>query len=131
MAFDEDLTERVRDVLGPRPELTEKKMFGGLAFLLRGNMCCGVHGDDLIVRVGPDQDADALAQPGARPFDITGRPMSGWILVGPEATASTDALIEWVDRALAFVEALPPGGTAKPKSTAKPKTPPGRRAPAS
>lgn len=127
MAFDEALAERVRDVLGPRPELTEKKMFGGLAFLLRGNMCCGVYGDDLIVRVGPDQDADALAQPGARPFDITGRPMSGWILVGPEATASIDALVEWVDRALSFVATLPAGGGRGTKA----KKPPVRRASAS
>jgi TfoX/Sxy family transcriptional regulator of competence genes len=122
VAFDEELAERIRDVLGPRPELAEKKMFGGLAFLLQGNMCCGVLGDEMIVRVGPDQDADALAQPGARPFDITGRPMSGWILVTADAAASTDTLIEWVDRALAFVTTLPPGGTAKAKSRAKRKS---------
>jgi hypothetical protein len=121
VAFDAELAERVRDVLGPRTDLVEKKMFGGLAFLLRGNMCCGVHGDDLIVRVGPGQDEAALAQPGARPFDITGRPMSGWILVAPEGTAGADALIEWVDRALAFVETLPPGKEKSKTKTLGPK----------
>ena len=75
MAYDEGLATRVREVLGDQPELVEKKMFGGLAFLLNGNMACGVRGEDLIVRVAAEAADAALGEPGTRPFDLTGRPM--------------------------------------------------------
>ena len=74
MPYDEALAQRIRRVLAPQPGLTEKKMFGGVGFLIRGNMACGVHGDNLIVRVGPARYEEALAQPHARVFDRTGRP---------------------------------------------------------
>ena len=82
MAYDEGLAQRIRERLGAEPGVTEKRMFGGIAFLLHGNMAVGVSGDDLMVRVGPDRTDAALARPGTRLFDMTGRPMRGWILVG-------------------------------------------------
>ena len=85
MAFDDALAERLRDRLRDAAGVHEKKMFGGLAFLTDGNMTVGVHGDDMIVRIAPDDTPTALAEPGVRPFDITGRPMRGWILVAGEA----------------------------------------------
>jgi TfoX/Sxy family transcriptional regulator of competence genes len=74
MAFDERLAERVRKRVGTRPDVSEKKMFGGLAFLLNGNMCCGVHEGELIVRLDPDRAGEALAEPHTRVFDLSGRP---------------------------------------------------------
>jgi len=104
MAYDEGLAARLRDLV---PALTEKKMFGGLAFLLNGNMAVGVHGDALIVRLDADEAADALAEPGARPFDFTGRPMKGWLLVDPIGYAEEDDLNGWVHRAVDFAGSLP------------------------
>ena len=107
MAYDDALAERVRDRVGDRLGVTEKKMFGGLAFLTDGNMTVGVHGDDLIARIDPDTTDAALAEPGVRPFDITGRPMRGWILVAGEAL--DDAVLDrWIERARGYVETLPP-----------------------
>jgi len=77
MAYDAGLATRIWDLIGDRPGLVERRMFGGLAFLLNGNMACGVHGDALIVRLAADASSEALAEPGARPFDLTGRPMKG------------------------------------------------------
>ena len=108
MAYDEGLATRVRDVLGNRPGLVEKTMFGGLAFLVRGNMACGVRGDDLMVRVSPEVADAALAEPGVRPFDMTGRPMKGWLLVTPDGHAEDDDLRRWVGRGLAYASSLPP-----------------------
>ena len=108
MAYDEGLATRVRDVIGDRPGVDEKKMFGGLAFLLNGNMACGVRGDDLMVRVAADAADAALREPGARPFDMTGRPMKGWLLVAPDGHAEDDDLRRWVDRGLAHAGSLPP-----------------------
>jgi TfoX/Sxy family transcriptional regulator of competence genes len=108
MAYDEGLATRVRDVLGEQPGLAEKKMFGGLAFLLNGNMACGVRGDDLIVRVAADT-ADAVAdEPGTRPFDLTGRPMKGWLMVDADGHAEDDDLRRWVGRGVAHATSLPP-----------------------
>jgi TfoX/Sxy family transcriptional regulator of competence genes len=88
MAFSEKLAARVRRVLQRhRRSISEKQMFGGLALLLRGNMCCGVHGDELIVRLAPEETDAALAEPGVRVFDLTGRAMKGWLLVGPRGLA--------------------------------------------
>jgi hypothetical protein len=83
-------------------------MFGGLAFLLNGNLCCGITGDDLMVRVGPDDYADALAQPHARPMDFTGRPMTGLVYVAGSAVESDSALLPWIERGLGFARTLPP-----------------------
>jgi hypothetical protein len=82
-------------------------MFGGLAFLVNGNMAVGVHDEDLIVRLAPELTQEALAEPHVRVFDMTGRPMKGWVLVGPAATASADGLGPWVTRGLDFAESLP------------------------
>lgn len=108
MAFDEKLAERIRLQLGKRKGLTERKMFGGIAFLLRGNMCCGVHGADLIVRLDSAATADALSVPNTRAFDLTGRPMKGWILVQPKGLAGNAALGKWVNTSVKYAESLPP-----------------------
>ena len=107
MAFDTALAERIRDRVRDAAGVREKRMFGGLAFLTDGNMTVGVHGDDLIVRLGPGDTDMALAEPGVRPFDITGRPMRGWILVAGEVL-DDDVLDGWIARARAFVATLPP-----------------------
>jgi TfoX-like protein len=99
---------QVREVLGDQPELVEKKMFGGLAFLLHGNMACGVRGEDVIVRVAAEAADAALGEPGTRPFDLTGRPMKGWLLVDADGHAEDDDLRRWVDRGLAYANSLPP-----------------------
>jgi TfoX/Sxy family transcriptional regulator of competence genes len=108
MAYDEGLAERVRERLGVHPGVTEKRMFGGIAFLYRGNMAVGISGSDLMVRVGPEHTDEALAQPGTRVFDMTGRPMRGWILVDSSALAEDEALGRWVDEGHAFAASLPP-----------------------
>jgi TfoX/Sxy family transcriptional regulator of competence genes len=107
MAHDELLAIRISAALGARAGLEEKKMFGGVGFLVNGNMACGVHKNNLIVRVGPEKHAWALAQPHTRPFDMTGRPMSGWVEVEPPGCASESALKSWVDLGLAFALSLP------------------------
>jgi hypothetical protein len=89
MAYDEGLASRIREAIGEQPGLAEKKMFGGLAFLVDGNMACGVRGDDLIVRVAAEEADAALDEPGARPFDLTGRPMKGWLMVAADGHART------------------------------------------
>lgn len=108
MAFDEALAERIRARLDAEPGVTEKRMFGGLTFMVDGNMCVGVHKDDLIARVGADVGQDALARPGARVFDITGRPMRNWVLVDAGAIEEEATLASWIDDALAFARSLPP-----------------------
>jgi hypothetical protein len=108
MAYDEGLATRVREVLGEQPGLVEKKMFGGLAFLLHGNMACGVRGEDLIVRVAAEAADAALGEPGTRPFDLTGRPMKGWLLVDADGHAEDEDLRRWVGRGLAYASSLPP-----------------------
>lgn len=107
MAFDDRLADRVRKQLGKRAGLSEKKMFGGLAFLLNGNMCCGVHGGELIVRLDPEATAAALTRPHVRVFDLSGRPMKGWILVGPAGLGNEQALAGWVRTAVEYASALP------------------------
>ncbi|MEV5974085.1 TfoX/Sxy family protein [Streptomyces sp. NPDC051921] len=108
MAFDEGLAERIRVHLSGDPACTEQRMFGGIAFLCAGNMAVGVTGEDLMVRVGPDATEDALARPGARLFDMTGRPMRGWVVVDAAAVAEDAALADWIDRGRAFAAGLPP-----------------------
>jgi TfoX/Sxy family transcriptional regulator of competence genes len=106
MAYDEVLAERIRDRLCDAAGVSEKKMFGGLAFLTHGNMTVGVHGDDLIARIDPAGTDAALARPGVRPFDLTGRPMRGWVVVAGE-TLDDDALEGWIAETGAFVATLP------------------------
>ncbi len=81
MAYDKILVQRVREEMSDLPGYVEKKMFGGVGFMLNGNMACGVNGADLIVRVGPELYESALAEPHTKPFDMTGRPMKGWVFV--------------------------------------------------
>jgi len=89
------------------PLLVEKKMFGGIGFLLQGNMACGVHGENLIVRVNPQEYEEILARPHVRPFDMTGKPMKGWIYVLPEGMQSEAALAGWVKVGLGYAGSLP------------------------
>lgn len=105
MAYDEDLAARIRTVEGG---LAEKKMFGGIAFLLNGNMAVGVSGDELMVRVGKDDADAALAEPGTRPFEMSGKSMAGWILVGGDAIGDEDSLARWVDTGVSFAAGFPP-----------------------
>ena len=109
MAFDEGLAERIRAVLGGRSDVEDKQMFGGIAFLIAGNMACGVIGDELIVRMEREDAARLLAEvPGTREFDMTGRPMRNWVVVAPEAVADDDDLERWVRRGEEFAAGLPP-----------------------
>jgi len=107
MPFDESLAARIRKVLARKPDIEEKKMFGGVGFLLNGNMLVGVWKDSLIVRLDPDESADALREPHVAAFDITGKPMKGWILVKPEGIVENDPLKDWIDQATRFVKSLP------------------------
>ena len=107
MAFEEVLANRIRDLLSGTEGLAEKRMFGGIAFLLSGSMCCGVRGDDVILRVDPDSAEDALREPHVRIFDMTGRPMKGWLLVGSDAVASDEHLRSWIGMGVDFARSLP------------------------
>ena len=107
MAYDEALAERIRDRLREATAVTEKKMFGGLAFLTYGNMTVGVHGDELIARIDPEGTDAALTEPGVRLFDITGRPMRGWILIAGEVL-DDGVLDRWIEQARGYVASLPP-----------------------
>ena len=107
MAYDEGLAQRVRTLLGSKPGFAEKKMFGGVCFLLRGNMACGVLKDDLIVRVGQEKYQELLKLPNTRMFDITGKPMKGWLMVTAAGHKSENGLSVWVERGAAFVLSLP------------------------
>ena len=107
MAYSESLAARIRQTLKGRRGVTEKKMFGGVAFLLHGNMCVGVWQTSMIVRLGPDQAAAALKEPNVVEFDITGRPMKGWVVVEAEGLDTDHQLGRWIERAVEFVETLP------------------------
>jgi TfoX/Sxy family transcriptional regulator of competence genes len=106
MAYDETLAERLRTVLKAHANVSEKKMFGGVAFLLDGKMFVGVVKDELMVRVGPDAHASAVAQPYARIMDFTGRPMVGFVFVAPKGFATDKALGEWAQRGYDFVATI-------------------------
>jgi hypothetical protein len=107
MAYDESLAARVRALVADRTDVREQKMFGGLTFMVGGNMCCGVNGDELIVRLDPEREDDALARPHARPMDLTGRPLRGFVMVSP-AGLEGERLQRWVREAVARAESLPP-----------------------
>jgi TfoX/Sxy family transcriptional regulator of competence genes len=108
VAYDERLAERVRDTLGGHAGISERKMFGGIGFMLDGNMCCGVHGEELILRLGEEDAAAALADPHGRPFDLAPRPMKGWVLLHRDALATDGELWEWLQPAIEFASSLPP-----------------------
>jgi TfoX/Sxy family transcriptional regulator of competence genes len=107
MAYDEDLAERVRDVVSSRADVTEREMFGGIAFMVSGNMACGVMGEDLIVRLGDEEARKALNEEGVRPFDFTGRPMKTTVYVSPERTRDDGELAEWVDAGADHATSIP------------------------
>ena len=107
MAFDESLAARIRAALGRRKGVEEKKMFGGLGFLLNGNMLVGVWKNSLIVRLGPDNSEAALREPHVGEFDITGKPMKGWIMVAAAGVADVATVSGWVQKAIQFVGKLP------------------------
>ena len=108
MAFDEGLADRVRDLTAAEPGMTERKMFGGLCFLCNGNMCFGIVGDELMVRVGPDAHLEALGLPHAREMDFTGRSMRGMVYVGIDGFAEDEDLSGWLRRGLELAGSLPP-----------------------
>ena len=108
MPFNEDLAARVRDRLEGTPGLSERKMFGGTAFLLGGQMCCGIINDDIVLRLGAAGADEALGEPFTRPMDFTGRPMKGFVYVAPGGTTTAAGLSGWLRRAVAFTESLPP-----------------------
>jgi hypothetical protein len=107
MAFDESLAERIRGILARRKSVEEKRMFGGVGFLLNGHLCVGVWRNSLVARLGPEQGEEAMREPHVQAFDITGKAMKGWVLVGPQGVADDDQLSAWVRRAVRFVGTLP------------------------
>ena len=107
MAYDEKLADRIRTALARRRGVTEKKMFGGVTFLVRGNMACGVTQHDMMVRVGPDAYEEALAHPHAREMDFTGRALKGMVYVDAKGLRTARQLGSWVDRGVEFARALP------------------------
>ena len=118
MSYDENLAARIRGVLAKRTDVVEKKMFGGLCFMVGGAMCCGLTKTDFMVRVGPDRYDEALAQAHARPMDFTGRPLAGMVYVAPEGVRSATALAKWVGRGVSFVLSLPPNAAKRSTSRA-------------
>jgi TfoX/Sxy family transcriptional regulator of competence genes len=106
MAFSESLALRLRQILSSRRGITEKKMFGGVGFLLHGNMCVGIWKNSLIVRIDPESYEDALKEEYVRQFDVTGRPMKGWILVEPDGMETDHQLTHWIEKSLEFVATL-------------------------
>lgn len=107
MAYDEEFASRVRAVLRRRKGVSERKMMGGIAFMLNGNMCCGVNGKDLMLRLGNEDAALALGERHARPMDFTGKPLKSMIYVGPAGTNTDAGLRAWVGRAVKFAKTLP------------------------
>ena len=106
MPYDEGLAERIREILGDANEVTEKKMFGGLALMLNGKMFVGINKEDLMVRVGPERYEAALKEPGAREMDFTGRPMKGYVFVDAAGFEDDAELTKWVTWATEFVKTL-------------------------
>ena len=107
MSYDQGLAERIRARIGDHPARSEREMFGGLAFMIGGNMAVGVNGDELMVRVGRSAHDEAVAKPGARTMDFTSRPMRGWISVDARGFREDEALDAWVDAGVSYAESLP------------------------
>ncbi len=108
MAYDEGLAQRLRERFHDRPNVDEKKMFGGLCFMISNHMCCGIVGDTLMARVGPEKYEDCLGMAYAREMDFTGKAMKGMIYVAPEGIESEADLDQWVEICVNFVDSLPP-----------------------
>jgi len=108
LAYDEELGDRVREVLLEDGDVDEKKMFGGLAFMVKGNMCCGIVGEDLMLRLGEERAEPALEEPHVRPMDFSGRPMRGYVYVASTGLKDESELRRWIRLARDFVETLPP-----------------------
>jgi hypothetical protein len=118
MAYDEHLAKRIRRELGDRKDFAERKMFGGLAFLCEGRMCCGIVGNDLMVRVPISEFDEALRRRHVRPMDFTGRPLRGFVYVSPSGLTSAAALRAWLTRGEQAARSAIPGGaglTSRPK----------------
>lgn len=107
MAYDEELAQRIRALLAGRDDVTERKMFGGIAFMVRDRMAVGIVRDDLMVRVGPEAHDDAVARPHARPMDFTGRPMRGMVYVAPVGVADDADLARWVETGAGYAASQP------------------------
>ena len=107
MAYDEELAARVRQSLTGKEGITKRKMFGGIGFMVHGNMCCGVANDDLMVRVGVENYEESLVLPHARPMDFTGRPMNGFVFVDPKGLGDDEALKQWINRGVTLARSLP------------------------
>ncbi|MCP5284796.1 MAG: TfoX/Sxy family protein [Burkholderiaceae bacterium] len=122
MAFDPGLAQRIREALGERTDLSERRMFGGIAFMVADHMAVGIVGDVLMVRVGPQRYAQALQQPFVRPMDFTGKPLTGYVYVDPPGIAEDAALAAWVAAGAGFAATLPP----KTKAAARRPRPPAR-----
>jgi hypothetical protein len=108
MGYDRRLADEVRALVGRHPGLSEREMFGGIAFMIGGNLAVGVSGDDLMVRVGKEAHEEAVSKPGARIFDLSARPMRGWIVVAREGFPTATDLERWVRQGVAYAESLPP-----------------------
>ena len=107
MPYDEVVDKRIREIVDQWPHTSAKKMFGGVCYLLNGNMVAGVHGDHLILRLGEASAREALQEPHVVPFDLTGRPMKGWVMVAPAGFEQHSVLEQWLTKARAFVTTLP------------------------
>lgn len=126
MAYDEALAARIRRLLGRRADVTERRMFGGVAFMVRGHLCCGIVGRDLVVRVGREAYPAALARRHARPMDFTGRPLTGMVYVAPAGCRTAAGLRAWIEPAVRLARGRPPKGSV----TRTPRGPgPGREEP--
>lgn len=118
MAYDEGLADRIRTALGPRGGFSERKMFGGLCFMVNGNMCCGIVGNDLMLRLTPQAVSAALREPHTRPMDFTGKPMKSMIYVAAAGLDSDESLETWIQSADRIARAMPAkGGTRGKRST--------------
>ncbi len=111
MAYDEKVAARVRGAVTRRKGITEKKMFGGLSFLLHGNMCCGVIGEDLVLRLGEQDASNARREAHTRPMDFTGRAMKSMVYVAPAGYRTDEKLSRWLERAVTFTRTIPPRAT--------------------
>ncbi|HEX2239884.1 MAG TPA: TfoX/Sxy family protein [Actinomycetota bacterium] len=108
MAYDEKLGDRLREIVAESGDFTERKMFGGLAFMVKGHMCCGVIKEDMVVRVDPERSEQLLKDKSARPMDFSGKPMKGFLYIAPAGLRTEKQLRRWVDEGLSFVATLPP-----------------------
>lgn len=108
MSYDQQLADEIRTTIGSHPGVTEREMFGGIAFMVNGNMAVGVSGDELMVRVGKDAHDDAISRRGARTFDMGARPMRGWVSVAAEGFSTEEDFAFWVSQGVSYAESLAP-----------------------